>query len=216
MEPHKSGYPHIHIALFGYVPKEIQHRLTNLWVEKYNIGSAEHGIDFKVKSVKESITSVRNYLMKYIAKGIGANGRRSWSPEEYLYHAIAWTDHRRYIGMSQSVSRYCTARKLRYRYITRVSTRCNQSIPTPDLPIDKPGLIAAINYYQKSLGPDPPYTELPKWHYTFILSKGTLSLIHHSKTESVEIINRINSYLVQLLEYTDQFIPLPTPQPQIP
>jgi hypothetical protein len=80
MEPHKSGYPHMHVALFGYVSKELQERLSRLWSEKYQIGSAEHGIDFSVKSVKESIQSVRNYLMKYITKGIGVRVRRRGQP----------------------------------------------------------------------------------------------------------------------------------------
>ena len=211
-EPHKSGYPHIHIALFGYIPKETQQRLTNLWAEKYQIGSTEHGINFKVKPVKESIQSVKNYLMKYISKGIGADARNSWSPEEFNYHAIAWKHHHRYIGMSRSISRYCTARKLRYRYIKHTYELTNQFIPTSELPTDKNGLKRAIKFYKDLPGVDPPDPNEPQWHYSFIIDKGTLSIIHQKKTQSFETITWINACLAQILEYKDNFIPLPTPQ----
>ena len=212
MEPHKSGYPHIHIALFGHIPKDIQLRLTNLWTEKYQIGSAKHGINFEVKSVKESIKSVKNYLLKYISKGIGADGRRSWSPEEFNYHAIAWKHHHRYIGMSQSISRYCTARKLRYRYIKHTYELTNQFIPTSELPTDKNGLKRAIKFYKDLPGVDPPDPDEPQWHYSFIIDKGTLSIIHQKETQSIEIITWINNNLTLLLKYKDNFIPLPQPQ----
>ena len=78
----------MHVALFGYVSKDLQERLSWLWSEKYEVGSVEHGLDFSVKSVKESIQSVRNYLMKYITKGIGGEGRKKWTVEEWVYHAI--------------------------------------------------------------------------------------------------------------------------------
>ena len=109
MEPHKSGYPHMHVAIFGYVSKE-------------------HGLDFSVKSVKESIQSVRNYLMKYITKGIGGEGKKKWTVDEWVYHALAWKHRHRYIGMSRSISRYCTARKLRYRYGRRLSEQFGEYV----------------------------------------------------------------------------------------
>ena len=53
------------------------------------VGSHEHGMKFTVKSVKESVQSVKNYLMKYISKGIGSHGQHNWSPEEWVHHALA-------------------------------------------------------------------------------------------------------------------------------
>jgi hypothetical protein len=209
VEPHKSGYPHMHIALFGHIPKKTRNRLKNLWTEKYNIGSTNHGINFKVKTVNQSISSIKNYLLKYIAKSIGTHGRKNWSPEEFLYHAIAWKNHHRYIGMSRSISRYCTAHKLRYRFIQHIAFLCNKFIPMPELPTTKNELIHAINYYRKLPGVDPPNPEKLKWHYTFTLYEGTLSLIHQKKTQSRDTINRINTELARILKYTDQFIQYP-------
>lgn len=106
MEPHKSGYPHVHVAIFGYVPQKIQDKLQILWSKKYGVGSAKHGINFSVKSVKESVHSVRNYLMKYITKGLG--GETKWTREEKLYYATAWDGKYRLISMSRSLSKFCS------------------------------------------------------------------------------------------------------------
>jgi hypothetical protein len=144
VEPHKSGYPHMHVAIFGYVRKELQERLERLWSEKYEVGSREHGIDFSVKSVKESIQSVRNYLMKYIAKGIGGEGRKKWTVEEWVYHALAWKHHHRYIGLSRGISRYCTARKLRYKYIRYLHSNDINDITILPVPITNTAISMAV------------------------------------------------------------------------
>jgi len=189
VEPHKSGYPHMHVAILGYLPKELQERLTRLWSEKYQVGSTEHGIDFSVTSVKESIQSIRNYLMKYISKGIGANGYKTWTDEEWLYHAIAWKHHHRYIGMSRTMSRYCTAHKLRYRYrkYIRDLTMNDYDPGLPNIPIDKQGIIDAIKQFQWR----NPHESLPpedkRWFCSFSFNStsstiGTVTLIQKSHT----------------------------------
>lgn len=106
MEPHKSGYPHVHVAIFGYVPPEIRDRLSQLWAAKYRAGSIEHGINFTVSNAREGIKSVRNYLMKYIAKGLG--GETRWTDNERLYFATAWDGKYRLITMSRSLSKFCS------------------------------------------------------------------------------------------------------------
>lgn len=104
MEPHRSGYPHVHVAIFGYVPQDVRDRLSRLWAEKYKVGSIAHGINFTMSNAREGIKSVRNYLMKYITKGIG--GETRWTPEERLYFATAWDGHYRLISMSRSLSAF--------------------------------------------------------------------------------------------------------------
>lgn len=177
VEPHKSGYPHMHVAVMGYIPPEMRERLTRLWSEKYCVGSAEHGINFSVKSVKESVQSIRNYLMKYISKGIGASGVKSWSPEEWVYHALAWKHHYRYIGMSRSISRYCTARKFRYKFrkYIRDLTGGVSDPGLPELPVDRDGLDKMIRQFRWRAPHDqPPPDEKERWSCTFINSNGTL------------------------------------------
>jgi hypothetical protein len=230
MEPHKSGYPHMHVAIFGYVSKELQERLSRLWSEKYEVGSREHGIDFSVKSVKESIQSVRNYLMKYITKGIGGEGKRKWTVEEWVYHALAWKHHHRYIGMSRSISRYCTARKLRYRYCRYLSGRVGERVTLPELPTDKAGLVAAIAEYRYLPGEGPPLLDEPhtfvtargmvsvvrrsgeKWSCTFVHDRGTVSLIRRSGEMPHAFVEWVNESLGLLLGYSDRFLSIPEDQ----
>jgi hypothetical protein len=208
MEPHHSGYPHMHVALFGYVSKELQDRLRRLWSEKYCVGSAEHGIDFSVKSMKESIRSIRNYLMKYITKGIGGEGRGKWSAEEWVYHALAWKHHHRYIGMSRSISRYCTARKLRYRYSKRLNQLCEKYVKLSELPTDKDRLIAAIAEYRylPDECSDPPDT---RWSRTFVNNRGTVTLIRQTGEIPADEVAWVNGTVGKIVGYTDRFVPVP-------
>jgi hypothetical protein len=184
MEPHKSGYPHIHVAILGYIPKDMQDRLARLWSEKYQVGSAEHGIDFSVKSVKESVQSIRNYLMKYISKGIGAGGSKTWTPAEWIYHTIAWKHQHRYIGMSRIISRYCTAHKLRFKFRKYMTELCSYDIGLIKIPIDKQGIIDAIKQFQWR----NPHESTPppdkRWFcsFSFDSTSGTVTPIRKSPT----------------------------------
>ena len=208
MEPHKSGYPHMHVAIFGYVSKDLQERLSWLWSEKYEVGSVEHGLDFSVKSVKESIQSVRNYLMKYITKGIGGEGRKKWTVEEWVYHAIAWKNRHRYIGMSRSISRYCTARKFRYRYGRRLSDLLGEHVRLPELPVDKAGLVEAVSVYRYWPGEGPPLEE-GRWSCTFVHDRGTVSLIRRGGDISADDVEWVNGTLSKLVGYVDRFLRVP-------
>jgi len=216
MEPHKSGYPHMHVAVLGYIPKEMQERLTRLWSEKYHIGSAEHGIDFSVKNVNESIQSIRNYLMKYISKGIGADGSKTWSPEEWIYHAIAWKHHHRYIGMSRSISRYCTAHKLRYKFRKYIKELSGTDIGLLGIPLDKQGIINTIKQFKQKAPQDSPPPPDERWHCIFFANKGTITLSRKSSTfntiVSTATATWINHRISITAGYTDNFIHFDKPQ----
>lgn len=66
-EPHKSGFAHYHILLFKWIANSQALRYQKLWYEKYVAGSGSHGINFNV-SMSGALRSVKNYLMKYMAK----------------------------------------------------------------------------------------------------------------------------------------------------
>jgi len=216
MEPHKSGYPHMHVAVFGYISPEIQDRLIKLWSEKYQVGSAEHGIDFSAKSIKESIQSIRNYLMKYISKDIGANGTSSWSPEEWIYHAIAWKHHHRYIGMSRAISRYCTAYKLRYKFRKYIKELSGTDIGLLGIPIDKQGTINAIKTFKQKAPHDSPPPPDERWHCIFFANKGTITLAHKSfnfnTIVSTVTATWINNMISITAGYYDNFLHFAKPQ----
>ena len=207
MEPHKSGYPHMHVALFGYVPEDIRERLKWLWSEKYGVGSKEHGLDFSVKSVKESIQSVRNYLMKYITKGIGGEGSKTWSAEEWLYHATAWKHHHRYIGMSRSISRYCTAYRLRYRFrhYIRGLTDGKSDPGMPDIPVDTDGLKEIIQRFTWR-APHDVRNDDKKWSCVFMGDRGVFTLIRRVGTIRSADVSWVNVTLSLFAGYRETFI----------
>jgi hypothetical protein len=110
MEPHKTGYPHLHIIIFDDVNKETQDIIRRLWSKKYKAGSAEHGIDFTIKTPDESIRSIRNYLMKYVAKGFYSTGskfgeRDTWGTGELVFNALVWKHKWRIFGASRALSK---------------------------------------------------------------------------------------------------------------
>ena len=85
-EPHKTGYPHLHVLFFGNLPDEIQEKIKRLWSEKYKAGSYEHGVKFKKK---DDIKSVRNYVIKYLAKILHSTGD-DWTDGELFFNAVIW------------------------------------------------------------------------------------------------------------------------------
>ena len=94
VEPHKSGYPHLHVVLFSDVSVGIQERIKTLWSEKYQAGSLDHGAQFEIRRPDQAIESLRNYLMKYIAKGFISTDSRyggdGWTASELVFNACVW------------------------------------------------------------------------------------------------------------------------------
>lgn len=90
-EPHESGYPHVHVMFLTRLTDAEQEKLRLHWSEVLGVGDYEHGLNFSVDSVFQEgeITSIRNYLMKYMAKTL-YDGWRDWTPAELVFNAIAW------------------------------------------------------------------------------------------------------------------------------
>jgi hypothetical protein len=111
LEPHESGYPHMHIPIFCTIPPELQTKIQKLWQHKYKIGSAKHGVNFSVSEPKTGIQSIRNYLMKYMAKGFittkskfNTNTPAKISPAELTFNALLWKSKTRMFGASRALS----------------------------------------------------------------------------------------------------------------
>lgn len=104
MEPHKTGYPHIHVAYFGKISPHEQTRLKNLW-QKWGIGDKDHGLDFNEKTSKESVKSIRNYLMKYMVKGFAPEkSDEFWTTAETVFNALTWKNHWRLFGTTKNLT----------------------------------------------------------------------------------------------------------------
>lgn len=118
LEPHtrhNTGYPHLHAILFTEFTEEEKKRIKKLWSEKYHAGSFEHGVDFSVKPIEESIKSMRNYLMKYFSKMFFDSGSKFWSTDwttgQLVFNAVARENKYRLGGASRDLSK-AMARKI--------------------------------------------------------------------------------------------------------
>lgn len=100
-EPHKSGYPHLHVIFFGILSPELQDRVKHLWADKYKAGSLEHGVDFRPIN---NLKSVRNYIIKYVSKILHHSSVNEWEPGELLFNAIMWKNKYRLWGASRPLS----------------------------------------------------------------------------------------------------------------
>jgi len=113
-EPHKTGYPHIHVMIFEDIPNDVLNEFKTLWSKKWNLGSYNHGLDGDNRNedgVKEDISSLRNYLMKYLSKSIMAYSSNvndknvEMTPAIFVFHSVAWDGKYRLWGCSRALSK---------------------------------------------------------------------------------------------------------------
>lgn len=91
LEPHKTGYAHMHIMYMKLLSDDEKKLIINLWENKYGAGTHK-GIDFSEpkksydgKCNSGSIAFVRSYLMKYISKGLYSE---SMTKGELLFNSL--------------------------------------------------------------------------------------------------------------------------------
>lgn len=99
LEPHKMGYPHLHILLFHDIPDKVQAKIRGTWSNRYKTASWSHGLDFSFNP-KGDIASPKNYLMKYIGKDFRTG---DMSPCELVFNALLWKHHYRRIDSSRDL-----------------------------------------------------------------------------------------------------------------
>ena len=101
----ESGYPHIHAGFFTKFEDFEQERLQNHWANVVKAGDFKHGLEFSFDKTHEAgdIASVRNYLMKYMAKTF-IETIPDWTPQELVFNAIAWHGGYRLFGSSNDLA----------------------------------------------------------------------------------------------------------------
>lgn len=127
MEPHLSGYPHLHVVLFADVDRGTQEAVKRLWSQKYQAGSFKHGADFAVSKPEQSIQSIRNYLVKYVAKGFTSTGSKfgegdSWTPGQIVFYALVKKHAWRLFGASHDLCKVMAYNKKTDERITWYAT----------------------------------------------------------------------------------------------
>ncbi len=101
----ESGYPHIHAGYFTEFTETEKDRLKNHWSKIVKAGDYKHGLDFSFEQMHKTgeVKSLRNYLLKYLAKSF-VETIPDWSPEELVFNAIAWKNGYRLFGCSRDLS----------------------------------------------------------------------------------------------------------------
>ena len=108
VEQHESGYPHVHVAIYGVARPSLKEDIERLWSEKYDIGN----IDASVSGARSrDVESVGGYLWKYIGKALNTENQEvevGDDPVEQLpdnrgyhvFHALLWITGSRLWSMS--------------------------------------------------------------------------------------------------------------------
>lgn len=93
-EPHKTGYPHAHVAYFRKLTEAERKYLAFAWACILEAGSLAHGLHFSEPSASVdgkyesgSIAGIRNYFMKYISKSLRSD---DMPLNEQLFNALLW------------------------------------------------------------------------------------------------------------------------------
>lgn len=107
VEPHKSGYPHLHIAVFGKADHSLTEKVRDLWVEKYDIGGAT-AHESAVSVAQGRSAQVQNpaaYLMKYLGKTtVRQSGEQQQVVGYEAFAALLWVTGKRQFSVSAALS----------------------------------------------------------------------------------------------------------------
>jgi len=117
VEPHLSGYPHMHVIIFEPLSDNQINSIKKLWSEKYKAGSYRRGVnaekneDIELKC-RDDIKNIGFYAFKYLGKSFGKDPF-SMTRGELLFSAALHHNHRRQILCSRSVSAFLKERQMK-------------------------------------------------------------------------------------------------------
>lgn len=78
---------------------------AQMWSRVVKVGYYQHGFNFSFEQNFKNgeVASLRNYLLKYLAKTF-IESIAGWSPEELVFNSIAWNEGYRLFGCSRDLS----------------------------------------------------------------------------------------------------------------
>jgi hypothetical protein len=112
-EPHGTGYPHLHVLVFGVARPSLGEKVANYWVERYVEGASRSAQDVTVKRGRSlQLESPAAYLMKYLSKSLAREGGEATTDREGLpsiagyrgFSALMWATEKRTYSMSEGLS----------------------------------------------------------------------------------------------------------------
>lgn len=112
-EPHGTGYPHLHVLVFGVARPSLGEKVTDYWVNRYVEGASRDAQDVTVKRGRSlQLESPAAYLMKYLSKSLAREGSEGATDKESLpsiagyrgFSALMWATGKRTYSMSEGLS----------------------------------------------------------------------------------------------------------------
>lgn len=108
LEPHKTGYPHMHVFYLRSFSASEKEHIRSIWSDFYGVAKHDIGVNFSEPRASDngeftagSIARVRGYLMKYVSKGLHSE---SMKPSELLFNALLKKTKTRLWGCSRHFS----------------------------------------------------------------------------------------------------------------
>ena len=112
-EPHATGYPHLHVLVFGVARPSLGEKVADYWVNRYVEGASRKAQDVTVKRGRSlQLESPAAYLMKYLSKSLAREGSEGATDRQSLpsiagyrgFSALMWATGKRTYSMSEGLS----------------------------------------------------------------------------------------------------------------
>ena len=112
-EPHGSGYPHLHVVLFGVAQPSIGEKVREYWVDRYVKGASADAQDCEVSRGRGAdLSQPAAYIMKYLSKSLARDGEAAKTALESMptvhgyveFSALMWATGSRTYSMSAGLS----------------------------------------------------------------------------------------------------------------
>lgn len=112
-EPHATGYPHLHVLVFGVARPSLGEKVADYWVNRYVDGANRDAQDVTIKRGRSlQLESPAAYLMKYLSKSLAREGSDEATDRQSLpsisgyrgFSALMWATGKRTYSMSEGLS----------------------------------------------------------------------------------------------------------------
>ena len=112
-EPHETGYPHLHVLIFGVARPSLGEKVTEYWVDRYVDGASLDAQDVTVKRGRSvDLESPAAYIMKYLSKTLVRESESHDTALDSLpsvsgflpFSALMWATGSRTYSMSEGLS----------------------------------------------------------------------------------------------------------------
>jgi hypothetical protein len=112
-EPHGSGYPHLHVVLFGVARPSLGDKISQYWVDRYVQGASKDAQSCEVSRGRGTdLSNPAAYIMKYLSKSLARDAGEEATALESLpsvhgyteFSALMWATGSRTYSMSQGLT----------------------------------------------------------------------------------------------------------------